>query len=62
MSTAFRHIVMTVICLGTIGAVGWTVYDGVSKEATAIDKGCEGQPIGSVRIDKNGNPQICLKR
>lgn len=62
MSTAFRRIVMTVIFLGTMGAVGWTVYEGVSKKETAIDKGCEGQPVGSVRVDKNGNPQICLKR
>lgn len=62
MSTAFRRIVMTVICLGSMGAVGWTVYEGVSNKETANGKGCEGQLIGSVRIDKNGNPQICLKR
>jgi predicted transcriptional regulator len=53
---------MTVICLGSIAAAGWTVYEGVSKRVTAIDKGCDGVPVGSVRIDKNGNPQICLKR
>ncbi|OAV66475.1 hypothetical protein [Hyphomicrobium zavarzinii] len=62
MSSAFCRIVMTVICLGSIAAAGWTVYEGVSKRVTAIDKGCDGVPVGSVRIDKNGNPQICLKR
>jgi len=62
MSTGVRRVVMIVAFVGAIGAAGWSVYQAVDERTVKMTGGCEGHPIGSIRIDENGNPQICLKR
>ncbi len=38
------------------------MYEGASAKIGVIESGCEGKPLGAVRIDSNGNPQICIRR
>lgn len=62
MNNAIRLICLCAICLGIFGFASWSVYSGMTQKTEALVHGCEGQPIGAVRIDNNGSPQICLKR
>ena len=59
-----RWFSLAVVLLVVLAAAAWLardLYERVTNRQTASGA-CDGQPVGTVRIDKNGNPQICLKR
>ncbi len=62
MNAVLRHVLLTVICLGSVGTLGWLVVGGFQNRASAVLDDCDGSAVGTIRINENGNPQICLKR
>lgn len=63
MIVRFRHVVVTALCLGVAGYSLWVLMqEDENILAGAPNKRCDGEPLGAIRINEDGSPQICLKR
>lgn len=62
MSTVYRRSMLTALCLGVFGYVGWSVYQSAEEKIAPISAVCGQDALGSFRINSDGSPQVCLER
>jgi hypothetical protein len=41
--------------------IAWEFHSSVAEAKAAVEDGCDGLPLGSIRVDENGAPQICRR-